>query len=331
MPARSYINNPKKQTINKFNNHKFVDDPSFQIVNRPRNKEKLTQSVSQVTSGRVSDQRVGPCQSDVHKANRVELELPLSNKEMPLSDKGAPQSEISKNQLEQQVNGSEVAVYVAARNPAAAKKAPSLHEQPQHRNTVSINGSISGDVSPMITANPRDVSRGKESFLSPYVNMGNRASNNGAYVTPNRQTEFSTRLYASGGEALALHGGDADLNSILRLNQSNNAGGSYFQQAYQDLNAAGLSSGVALATSKPVGAPSMLQRQQQNLPSHPKSSGHKKKRGITGATGAAGSIMAANITNMGYHYPVVSSNDFAAGGGYSEGNHLRMAEKSFKE
>lgn len=63
---------------------------------------------------------------------------------------------------------------------------------------------------------------GNDKFLSPYINAGNRGSNPGAYVTPNRQTEFSTRLYVSGGESRALHGGDTDLSSLLRLNQSNN-------------------------------------------------------------------------------------------------------------
>lgn len=160
--------------------------------------------------------------------------------------------------------------------------------------------------------------------------MGNRSSNHGAYVTPNRQPEFTARLYASGGEATALHGGDADLTTFMRLNQ-NNMVGSYFQSAFQDQTATGLTSGAALASSKPVVAPGMLQRQQQNLPSHPKPSGHKKKRGITGATGAAGSIMAANITNMGYHYPAVQSNDFGGGGSYTDGNPLRMTDMAYSD
>ena len=99
---------------------------------------------------------------------------------------------------------------------------------------------------------------GKEPFLSPYVNLANRGSTNGTYVTPNRQTEFSTRLYASGAESMALHGGDADLSSILRLNQSNNAG-SFLQAGSHDtmMNKEAMN-GYALASSKPLVGTSML-------------------------------------------------------------------------
>lgn len=169
--------------------------------------------MSGVTSGRAS-REVGPSQSAVHQGNRMELDLPLSNKEIPLSDNGAPISDASR-QLDHSVNVD------LTRN--AAKQAALQYEQKYQRNALSINGSISGKESSMITSQ-REAYRGKEAFPSPYVNIGNRSSNPGAYVTPNRQVEYGTRLYASGGEATALHGGDADLSSFMRLNQSNNTG-----------------------------------------------------------------------------------------------------------
>lgn len=65
---------------------------------------------------------------------------------------------------------------------------------------------------------------------------------------------------------------------------------------------------------------------------HPKSGGQKKKRGITGATGAAGSIMAANISNMGYNYPAVSGNEvIGAGTSFGDSGHLRTADHAFKD
>lgn len=51
----------------------------------------------------------------------------------------------------------------------------------------------------------------------------------------------------------------------------------------------------------------MLQHQQSSN-SHPKS-GQKKKRGINGAKGAAGTIMASNIANMGYQRTVPGHDD----------------------
>jgi len=65
--------------------------------------------------------------------------------------------------------------------------------------------------------------------------------------------------------------------------------------------------GYARASSKPANTPSMLQHQQSSS-SHPKS-GQKKKRGINGAKGAAGTIMASNIANMGYQRTVPGHDD----------------------
>lgn len=123
----------------------------------------------------------------MNPAHRGELDLPLSKKEMPLSDKGALQSDVSRN--------------------------PPDHQGPLEPPIARTKG----DTGSMVTSQ-RDASRSKEPFLSPYMNMGNRSSNHGSYVTPHRPTEYTTRLYASGGDATAAHGGDAELSTFMRLN-----------------------------------------------------------------------------------------------------------------
>ena len=75
------------------------------------------------------------------------------------------------------------------------------YEKKYQRDGFSINGSIAGNEDKKMTSQ-REVFSGKDAFSSPYINMNRRGSNTGAYVTPSRQRDVTSGLYASGGEVL---------------------------------------------------------------------------------------------------------------------------------